>query len=104
MFKRKCKVLIFFLEYNWVFFYSIIHTHHVIKLSKLQKYVFQHYKVRKRKLIEKDDPKLPKKRKVSGHYEEGEAPVKFIPKVEEYYRQIFYQAIHMVANCIHNRF
>ena len=55
--------LIYFLEYNWEFFYSTIHTHHVIKLSKLQKYVFQHYKVRKRKLIEKDDHKLPKKEK-----------------------------------------
>ena len=26
-------------------FYSAIHTRHVRKLSKLQKYVFQHYKV-----------------------------------------------------------
>ena len=54
----------------------------------MQKYVFQHCRVRKRKLIEKDDLKLPKKRKVLGYYEEGEAPVKFISKFEEYYHQI----------------
>ena len=36
--------------------------------------------------FEKDDPKLPGKRKVSNHYEEGEAPVEFVSKVEEYYR------------------
>ena len=63
-----------------------MHTRHVIKLSKLQKHVFQHYKVWERNLIEKDDPKLSKKRKVSGYYEEGEAPVKFISEVEEYNR------------------
>ena len=40
-----------------------------------------------RKLIEKDDPKLSRKRKVSGHYKEGEGPVKFLSKVEEYYCQ-----------------
>ena len=71
---------------------------------KLRKFVFQHYKVWERKQIEKDDPKLPKKRKVSDYYEEGEPPVKFISKVEEYYRQIFYQAIDMVVNCIRKRF
>ena len=42
-------------------------TRHVIKVSKLQKYIFQHYKIRERKLVlyafEKDDLKLPKKRK-----------------------------------------
>ena len=55
--KCKCNVLISFLEYIWEFmmsnsdayrqltFYSAIHARHVIKLSKLQKYVFQYYKV-----------------------------------------------------------
>ena len=42
-----------------------------------------------RKVIENDDPELPKKGKVLGHYEKGEVPVKFMSKVEEYYRQIF---------------
>ena len=35
--------------------------------------------------IEKDDPKLPRKGKVSSHYMEGEAPVEFVSNVEEYY-------------------
>ena len=35
--------------------------------------------------IEKDELKLPGKRKVSSHYKEGEAPVEFVSKVEEYY-------------------
>ena len=37
--------------------------------------------------------KLPRKRKVSNHYEEEEAPVEFVSTVEEHYRQILYQAI-----------
>ena len=69
----------------------------------MQKYVFQHYMVWEKKLVEKDDPtKLSteagvlrnlakftgkhlcqRKRKDSGHYEEGEAPVKFVSKVEK---------------------
>ena len=35
-----------FNAYGQLIFYSIIHTRHVIKVSKLQKYVFYHYKVR----------------------------------------------------------
>ena len=69
-------------------FSSTIHTSYVVKVSKLQKYVFQHSKVWERKfpyVFEKDDPKLPRKRKVSIHYEEEEAPVEFASKVEEYY-------------------
>ena len=42
-----------------------------------------------RNVIENDNPELPKKGKVLGHYEKGEVPVKFMSKVEEYYRQIF---------------
>ena len=48
--------------------------------------------------------KLPRKRKVSSHYEEEEAPVEFVSKVEEYYLHLFYQAIEIVINYIHNRF
>ena len=54
--------------------------------------------------FEKDDPKLSRKRKVSSHYEEEEAPVEFVSKVEEYYHQMFYQAIVKVVKSIHNRF
>ena len=36
--------------------------------------------------FEKDDPKLPRKRKVSSHYEIEEAPVEFVSKVEEHLR------------------
>ena len=42
----------------------------------------------KRKL-EIDDPKLPKKRRVSSHHEGGEATVEFVSTVEEHYCQIF---------------
>ena len=41
-----------------------------------------------------------RKRKVSSHYEEEEAPVEFVSKVEEF----FYQAIEIVVNYIRNRF
>ena len=66
---------------------------HVIKVSKLQKYVLQHYKNEKGSYIcnvfEKDDPKLPRKRKVLSYYEEREAPIEFLFKVEEYYLHFF---------------
>ena len=35
-------------------------------------------------VCEKDDPKLPRKRKALSYYEEEEAPVHFVSKVEEY--------------------
>ena len=40
----------------------------------------------------------------SSHYEEEEAPVEFLSKVEEYYLHFFNQAIEIVVNCIRNRF
>ena len=49
-------------------------------------------------------PNYLKKRKVSSHYEEEEAPIEFVSKVEEYYHHFFYQAIEIVVNCIRNRF
>ena len=39
-------------------------------------YVFQQCKVWEKKLVEKDGSKLTRKRKVSGHYEKKESPVK----------------------------
>ena len=38
------------------------------------------------------------------HYEEEEALVEVVSKVEEYYHHFFYQSIESVINCIHNRF
>ena len=34
-------------------------------------------------MFEKDDPKLPRKRKVSSHYVEEDTPVEFVSKAEE---------------------
>ena len=59
-------------------------TSHIIKLSKLQKYVFHHHKAweeasfrmffekvkASNRKLEIDDPELPKKKKVLSHYEE----------------------------------
>ena len=54
--------------------------------------------------LETNNPKLPRKRKVPSRYEDGEAPTEFVSTVEEHYRQIFYQTIDMVTNCIRDRF
>ena len=54
-------------------------------------------------VLEKYDLKLPRKRKVSSHYEEEEAPVEFVSKVKEYYLHFFYQVIKTAVNCIRNR-
>ena len=42
--------------------------------------------------LEINDQKPPKKRNVSSHYEEGEAPAEFVSIVEEHYHQIFISA------------
>ena len=47
---------------------------------------FEKVKAPKRKL-ERDNLELPLERKISSHYEEGEAPVEFAFTVEEHYRQ-----------------
>ena len=49
--------------------------------------------------LEIDDQKLPKKRKVPSHYEEGEAPIEIVSIVEEYYHQIFIPAEILHWNC-----
>ena len=54
--------------------------------------------------LEINDPILTRKRNVSNHYGEGESPVEFVSTVEEHHRQIFHQAIDMIANCICDRF
>ena len=45
-------------------------------------------------------PNYLQKRKVPSRYEDGEVPAEFESTVEEHYRQIFYQTIDMVTNCI----
>ena len=40
-------------------------------------------------VFEKDDPKLPRKRKFLNYYEEEEAPVEFVSNVKEYYLHFF---------------
>ena len=52
---------------------------------------FEKFRASKGKL-EIDDPKPPKKRNVSSHYEKGEAPIEFVTTDEEHYRQIFISA------------
>ena len=54
--------------------------------------------------LEVNDPKLPRKRKVPSRFEDGEASAEFTSTVEEHYRQIFYQTIDMVTNCICDKF
>ena len=46
----------------------------------------------------KNDPKLP------SHYEEEEAPLEYLSKVEEQPHYFFYQANEIGANCIRNSF
>ena len=53
--------------------------------------------------LEIDDPKLPKKRKVLIHYEEGEAPVEFVSTVEAHYNQIFISTETLHWNSSDNR-
>ena len=55
-------------------------------------------------VFEKEDPKLPRNRNVSNHYEKEEAHAEFVSQVEEYNHYFFYQAIEIVVNCIRNRF
>ena len=86
-------------------------TFDIIRLSNLQKHIFQHNKGSERQLVfvcflkqlEINDPKLPTKRKVLSHYEEGKAPVEFVSTVEEHYRQIFYQVVDIVFSFIRDR-
>ena len=52
---------------------------------------FEKVKASKWKL-EIDNLELPLERKISSHYEEGEAPVEFASTVEEHYHQIFISA------------
>ena len=54
--------------------------------------------------LEIDDSRVPRKRKVSCHYEEREAPVEFVCMVEGHYRQMLYLATNMVVNCIRHTF
>ena len=48
-------------------------------------------------VFEKDDPKLPRKRNVSSHYEEEEAHVEFVSKVEEYDHHFFIKQLKQLS-------
>ena len=111
MFKRKYKV------FGTKLYDKYTCTCHITKLNKLQKYIFHHYKAWERKLasecffekvraskwkLEVDDPKPPKERKISSHYEEGEAPVELVSTVEEHYHQIFISAEILHWNSLGN--
>ena len=58
---------------------------------------FEKVKASKWKL-EIDNLELPLERKISSHYEEGEAPVEFASTVEEHYRQSFYSGEVLLCN------
>ena len=48
--------------------------------------------------LEIDNLELPLERKISSHYEQGEAPVEFASTVEEHYRQSFYSGEVLLCN------
>ena len=62
---------------------------------------FEKVKVSKWKL-EIDNLELPSERKISNHFEEGEAPVEFTSSVEEHYRQNTFSAKVLLWNSSDN--
>ena len=111
MFKRKYKV------FGTKLYDKYTCTCHITKLSKLQKYIFHHYKAWERKLVfvwflknlerQNENKKLMtqkhlKKRNILSHYEKGEAPVEFVSTVEEHYHQIFISAEILHWNSLGN--
>ena len=90
-------------------FFSTTHTRYVIKVSKLEKYVFQHYKVWHYKVwgmklvsicFWKRWPQTIYKIEGFESLRGRRTPVEFVSKVRQHF---FYQAIEIVANCIRNR-
>ena len=64
---------------------------------------FEKVRASKRKL-QIDDPKPPKReKKVSSHYEGGEAPAEFVSTVEEHYHHVFISAELLHWNSSGNR-
>lgn len=51
-----------------------------------------------------DEPHLPRKRKAPKRFETGSAPSEFPASVEDYYRQIYFEALDLAVTSIKNRF
>ena len=51
-----------------------------------------------------NEPDLPRKRQCHTRYFLGETPSKFHDNVKHYYRQIYFESIDTVVNCIKSRF
>lgn len=51
-----------------------------------------------------DVPHLPRKRKAPKRFETGSAPSEFPASVEDYYRQIYFEALDLAVTSIKNRF
>ena len=51
-----------------------------------------------------NEPVLPRKRQCPIRYFLGEGPSKFLDNVKHYYRQIYFESIDPVVNCIKSRF
>ena len=54
--------------------------------------------------VDVDEPQLPRKRKAPRWFETGAAPSEFPASVEDYYRQIYFEAIDLAVTSIKNRF
>ena len=51
-----------------------------------------------------DEPHLPRKRKAPERFETRSAPSEFPASVEDYYRQIYFEALDLAVTSIKNRF
>ena len=54
--------------------------------------------------LEISEPVLPPKKQCPIRYFLGEAPSRFHDNVKHYYRQIYFESIDTVVNCIKSRF
>lgn len=50
------------------------------------------------------EPQLPRRRKAPKRYEIGSSAGDFHENPEDYYRQVYYQALDLIINCIEDRF
>ena len=51
-----------------------------------------------------DEPKLPRRRRKSKRHDDGYHPGDFHDTPEAYYRQIYFEALDLIINCIEERF
>ncbi len=50
------------------------------------------------------EPQLPRRRRVPWRYDEGTSEGDYHSDPKAHYRQIYYEAIDLIVNCIENRF